>query len=78
MNVEDFIKKIENEFEDLEKGKLKPDSKFRDIFEWSSINALILIALIDTEYNVGINAEDLRSSETVNDLFKIIIKRAGA
>lgn len=78
MNVENFIKKIENEFEDLEKGKLKPDSKFRDIFEWSSINALILIALIDTEYNVGINAEDLRSSETVNDLFKIILKRAGA
>lgn len=75
MNIEDFIKKLEEEFEDLEPGRLKPESDFREMFEWNSINALILIALVNTEYDVTINAEDLRSSKTVNDIFDIVVRR---
>jgi acyl carrier protein len=74
-NIVDFIKKIEAEFEDLEPGKLKAESNFREVFEWNSVNALILIALVNTEYNVVITADDLRSSKTINDIFKIIQKR---
>jgi acyl carrier protein len=73
--IEDFIKNIEAEFEDLEPGKLKPESNFREAFEWNSINALILIALIKTEYNVSINAEDIQKSKTVNDIFTIVKSR---
>lgn len=72
MDVNEFIKKIEAEFEDLEPGKLKPESNFRDMFEWNSVNALILIALVNAEYNVVITGDDLRKSKTVNDIFKII------
>ena len=75
MDVNEFIKKIEAEFEDLEPGKLKPESNFRDMFEWNSVNALILIALVNAEYNVVITGDDLRKSKTVNDLFKIIQQR---
>ncbi len=73
--IEDFIKNIEAEFEDLTPGKLKPESNFREAFEWNSINALILIALIKTEYNVSINAEDIQKSKTVNDIFAIVKSR---
>jgi acyl carrier protein len=73
--IADFIQKIEAEFEDLEPGKLKPESNFREAFEWNSINALILIALIKTEYNVSINAEDIQKSKTVNDIFEIVKSR---
>ena len=73
--IEEFIKKLEDEFEDLEPGKLKHESNFRDAFEWNSINALILIALIKTEYNVAINAEDIQKSKTVNDIFGIVKSR---
>ncbi|HBS85219.1 MAG: acyl carrier protein [Bacteroidetes bacterium GWF2_38_335] len=75
MNVQDFILKIEEEFEDMERGKLKPESNFRDFFEWNSINALIIIALVDTEYGVTINAEDIRTSKTVSDLFQTILNK---
>jgi acyl carrier protein len=75
MDIKEFIKKIEAEFEDLEPGKLKPESNFREIFEWNSVNALIIIALVNTEYNVVITAEDLRKSKTVNDLFNVIVKK---
>lgn len=73
--IEEFIQKLEAEFEDLEPGKLKPESNFRDAFEWNSINALILIALIKTEYNVAMNAEDIQKSKTVNDIFEIVKSR---
>lgn len=73
--IEEFIQKLEGEFEDLEPGKLKPESNFREAFEWNSINALILIALIKTEYNVSINAEDIQKSKSVNDIFGIVKSR---
>lgn len=70
--MEEFIKKIEEEFEDIEAGKLKPESNFREMFDWNSINALILIALVKTDYDVVINAENIASSKTISDLYNVI------
>ena len=75
MTIENFIKKIEEEFEDLKPDVLKPESKFRENFEWDSINALVFIAMVNVEYDVVINANDLQKSETVRDLFSIIKNR---
>ena len=75
MNIEDFIKKIEAEFDDLKPGVLKPESVFREAFEWNSINALILIAMVKTEYDVTLTADDLVKSKTVNEIFGIVKSR---
>jgi acyl carrier protein len=75
MKIEDFIVKLEEEYEDIGPGTLKPQSVFREVFEWSSINALILIALVKTEYDITINAEDIANSKTIEDLYKIIQAR---
>ncbi|HCT69932.1 MAG TPA: acyl carrier protein [Bacteroidales bacterium] len=75
MNIDDFITRIEEEFDDLTPGTLKPESIFREVFEWNSINALILIAMVKTEYDVAINAEDIASSKTVADIYRIIEER---
>jgi acyl carrier protein len=75
MKIEEFITQLENEYEDMTPGTLKPGSVFREVFEWNSINALILIAMVKTEYDVVINAEDIATSKTVADLFRIIENR---
>ncbi|NVO01937.1 MAG: acyl carrier protein [Bacteroidetes bacterium] len=72
MGIEEFILKIESEFEDLKPGKMKPESHFREIFDWNSVNALTMIALVDCEYDVMLVAEDFQKSKTVLDLYKII------
>lgn len=72
MDINDFIEKIENEFDDIQAGTLKPDSVIREHVAWDSVNALIFIALVNVEYNVEINAEDLVKSSTVQDLFNIV------
>lgn len=75
MIIEDFITHLEEEFDDIKPGTLKPESIFREVFEWNSINALILIAMVKTEYDVAINAEDIASSVTVQDIYSIIEAR---
>ena len=75
MKIEDFIARLEEEYEDIAPGTLKPQSVFREVFEWSSINALILIALVKTEYDVVMTAEDIAASKTIQDLYKIIQTR---
>lgn len=75
MNIQNFIARIEEEFDDIEPGTLKSDSVFREVFEWNSINALILIAMVKTEYDVTINAEDIANSSTVEDIYRIIESR---
>jgi acyl carrier protein len=77
MNINDFIKQIEEEFDDLKPGILKPETKFRQAFEWNSINALILIAMVKTEYDVTLTADDLVKAKTVNDIYRIIEARVG-
>jgi acyl carrier protein len=72
MNIQDFIQKVEHEFDQIAPGTLKPASIIRDHFEWDSINALVFIALVNVEYDVEINAEDLQQSVTVSDLFQLI------
>ena len=73
--IEDFISRLEDQFDDLPKGELKPASRFRQVFTWNSVNSLILIAMIKTDYNVAIHAEDIRKSETIEDIFKIVESR---
>jgi acyl carrier protein len=75
MNIEEFIKHIEGEYDDLKPGVLKPNSIFREVFEWNSINALILIAMVKTEYDVTLTADDLIKSKTVSDIYSIIEER---
>lgn len=72
IDINDFITKIEGEFEELEPGKLIPETDFRTFKDWGSMHALIIIALIDTEYGVSINGEELRAISTIRQLFDLI------
>lgn len=75
--MKEFIKKLEVEFEELEPGTLQEDTDFRDLDEWSSMHALIIIALIDVDYEVVINGEDLSKIRTVKELFDLVKERMG-
>lgn len=71
-NIEEFLSTLETEFDELEPGTLKPETKFSDLDEWSSMHSLIIIALIDTEYEVTITGEDLMSISKVEELYDIV------
>lgn len=70
--IEQFIQKLESEFEDLQPGTLQPGTIFRNVPNWSSMHALIIIAKADTEYGVRLTGEDIRSCQTVQDIYRAI------
>ena len=78
VDIKDFITAVEEEFDDLDKGALKPDSVIREHFNWDSINALIFIAHVNVNYNVEITAQDLVNSTTIQDLYDVVRSRSGA
>jgi len=78
ITVEEFITRVEGEFEDMETGNLKPESVIREHFTWDSINALIFIAHVNVEYDVVISADDLINSEKLQDLYNLVSLKANA
>ena len=75
MEIEHFIERIEEEFEDLPGGVLKPTSDFKKVLDWNSINALVMISLSDAEYEVIVNAKDLNNAQSLHDLLELVKKK---
>lgn len=74
-SLEIFTSKVEREIDGIVPGSLKGDTHYRDIPAWSSMHALIIIALAETEYDVTLTGEDMRKCQTVGDIYAIITSR---
>ena len=75
MDIKEFIQKLEGEFEDIPKGTLTPSTKITDIKGWGSMHALIVIALVDTEYGVTIKGDELKQIQSVQELYDLVQKK---
>jgi acyl carrier protein len=70
MDLQEFIGKFAEQFDETDPGEFKANTEFKALEEWSSMFALSIIAMIDDEYNITIKGNDIRDSETIEDLFK--------
>jgi len=73
--LEQFTTELEAEFDEIEQGTITPTTNYREIKGWSSMYALIIIAFVDTNFDVALNGDDLKSSQTIEDLYKIILAK---
>ena len=72
MEFNDFTSKLGDVFEDTDLSILTPETKFRDLDEWSSIVHLSLIAFLDEEFDIQIDSQNLEKLITLGDLFNYI------
>jgi acyl carrier protein len=72
MELKDFIENFANQFDDTELSEFKEETIYKELDEWSSLIALGIIAMIDEEYDITINGDDIRNSDTIKDLFNTI------
>lgn len=75
MEIQKFIENFASQFEGTEGTVFTGKTKFRDIDEWSSLMALSIIAMVDAEYKVKIKGDDIRNSQTIEDIFLIVKSR---
>ncbi len=72
MELEDFIQKLAACFNQTDAAAINADTRFRELEEWGSMMALIVIAMIDGDYGKTITAEDLKNAQTVAGLFEMV------
>ncbi len=72
MELNEFVEKFAEQFDDTDPSEIKADTRFRDIDEWSSLVGLSVIAMVDEEFNVLLKGEDMRQANTPEELFNII------
>ncbi len=70
--LEDFIVNFAEQFDDTDASEITATTIFRNLEEYSSLLALSIIAMVDEEYDVQLKGDDMRSANTVEDLFKIV------
>lgn len=72
MEIKKFIRNFADQLEETDVSILTPETNFKKLEEWSSLTALSIIAMIDEEYNVILKGDDIRSSDTIQDLFNLV------
>ena len=72
MELNEFVEKFAEQFDDTDPSEIKADTRFRDIDEWSSLIGLSVIAMVDEEFNVLLKGEDMRQANTPAELFEIV------
>jgi acyl carrier protein len=75
MDMNEFIKKFTACLNHTPASAIGPDTEFKKLDEWSSIFALVVIAMVDSDYHKVLAADDLRNSKSLSDLFNLIQSR---
>ncbi len=76
MEIKEFIENFAEQFDDTEASAITPETKFRELDEWSSLIALSILAMVDEEYDVTLKGDDIRNATTVEDLFNTVKAKA--
>ncbi len=71
MDIKEFIKHFAEQFDELN-SELTPETNFRQLEEWSSLVALLVITMVDEEYGIVLPPEEMRKTNTVQELFDLV------
>ena len=72
MEINDFVNKFAEQFDDTDASEITPSTRFQELDEWSSLTLMIIIAFLKTNYGKNITGTEIRTCETVKDLFNLI------
>lgn len=72
MEIKEFIENFADQFEDTDASVFTPETKFRELEEWSSLSALSILAMIDEECDVQVKADEMRKTNTIQELFDLV------
>lgn len=75
MEIADFINIFIESFDEIE-TEINADTVYKEIDEWTSMQALLLIAHVDDTLNVVLDADSIKDTKTVEDLFLLVKKDA--
>ena len=75
MELETFIQNFADQFMNPGAEVFTADTDFHKLSGWSSLTALLEMAMIEEQYGIAIKGEDIRNALSLHALFDIIQSR---
>lgn len=72
MDIKVFVAQFAEQFDETPEEVFVPELKFRELEEWSSFLALGIMAMIKSEYDVAITADEMRNANTIQELYDTV------
>lgn len=72
ITMNEFIQLFAEQFDEIPSVELTPETRFRELPEWSSLVALSVLSMIDDELNANITAPEMRTAQTIEELYNKI------
>ncbi len=76
MEIKEFIEHFAEQFDETDINEFKPETVFHDLEEYTSLIALSIILMVDEEYSVTIDGNDMKACVTIQDLFNLVQSKA--
>ena len=76
MEKEKFFESVIEILEIEDSSSISGSTNFKELDEWDSLTALSTISMIDEECGVTITNKDLKSVETLGELYDLVMERA--
>ena len=74
-SLEEFVELFAEQFDEMDASEIKATTSFHDLDEWSSLIGLSVIAMVDEEFDIALKGDDVKNSETVEDLYNRVISK---
>lgn len=75
MTLDEFVTAFAKEFDETPIEQFTPSTEFKGLEEWGSLAALSIIAMVDEQMGKSITGSDIRSSQTIEDLYNLAIAK---
>lgn len=72
MEINDFMTNFAEALDDIDAAELTPETRFRELDEWSSLSALSIQAMVDEEYDIQFKATEMKNTDTIKELFNLV------
>lgn len=75
MQMNSFISQFESVLDGVEAGSITAGTDFTKLPQWDSIALLNLLAMLDGDYGVQLNGQEVRACRDVGELFRLVESR---
>lgn len=75
MELNEFVEKFANQFEDSDVKNVKEDTFFRNLETWDSLTGFAVLTMIEDDFNVELTVEEFKSVNTPVEMYNLILKK---
>lgn len=72
MDIQEFAVFIRDQFDNEDVPRFDATTVFKEVDGWSSLTALTVMMTVAERYGKMLTADEIRQSDTIADLFKIV------